>query len=53
MIFEQDWLIKLSYCLHDTADEEMRKAVLAGSEALTDPSSRKQFSAWTRADMET
>ena len=50
--FEQMWLAKLSGCLDEVAGEEIRKQVMAGSEALASDASTPAVIQWTREAME-
>jgi predicted hydrocarbon binding protein len=50
--FEQAWLEKLSCCLEEIAGEAIRKKVMAGSEALSEYSSRQDVIDWTKRAME-
>ncbi len=49
--FEQQWLHKFSHCLEAAAGEEVRREVMAGSEALSSQSSREEVIAWSKAAM--
>lgn len=50
--FERTWLAKLSARLDAVVGEQIRKQVLAGSEALTSESPRATVLDWTRGAME-
>jgi hypothetical protein len=50
--FERQWLEKLSRCLTERAGEQVRDRVMAGSEALSDRSSRAEVIAWTQQAMQ-
>jgi hypothetical protein len=50
--FERYWLDKLSACLDEFADQEIRKAVMAGSEQLNSRSDRDEVISWSRQAME-
>jgi predicted hydrocarbon binding protein len=49
--FEQQWLAKFADCLDAAAGEDLRRAVMEGSEALSSQSSREEVVAWSRAAM--
>ena len=46
--FERYWLSKLALCLDEMAGAEIRAAVMAGSEGLSDASPRREVIAWSR-----
>jgi hypothetical protein len=50
--FERMWLSKFATCLEEVAGEEVRQAVMAGSEGLSDQSDRDEVIAWSRAAMQ-
>jgi hypothetical protein len=50
--FERAWLAKLANGLTETAGEETRRAVMAGSETLSENSSRGEVIAWTRSALQ-
>jgi hypothetical protein len=49
--FERMWLSKFATCLEEVAGEEVRQAVMVGSEGLSDQSDREDVIAWSRAAM--
>jgi hypothetical protein len=50
--FERTWLAKLSACLDESAGEEIRHLVMAGSEELSAQSSRDTVIGWTQGAMQ-
>jgi predicted hydrocarbon binding protein len=50
--FDRYWLDKFSRCVGVVAGEQVRDAVLAGSEGFTAQSSRDEVIAWTQAAMD-
>lgn len=50
--FDRAWLDKLSNCLDEAADEKVRTEVMAGSEGLSEDSSRAEVILWTQEAME-
>lgn len=50
--FEHAWLAKFSRCLEEMAGIEIRDAVIAGSESLSDQSDRQDVIAWSQGAME-
>jgi len=50
--FERAWLSKFSSCLDDAAGEEVRRAVMEGSEGLSSRSGRGEVIEWSKAAME-
>jgi len=50
--FEQMWLAKFTRCLDEVVGEDIRKQVMAGSEALASNSSTPAIAQWTREAME-
>jgi len=50
--FERAWLAKFSHCLDEIAGQEIRKAVMAGSEGLSSASSREDVIGWSQEAMD-
>ncbi len=50
--FERTWLDKFAACLEEAAGGEVRRAVMEGSDELSDASNRAQVVAWSQAAME-
>ena len=50
--FERAWLAKFARCLDEVVGEEVRRQVMAGSEGLSDQSSREAIIAWSQAAMD-
>lgn len=50
--FERAWLAKFSGCLNAVAGKDIRDRVMAGSEGLSQHSSRQEVIAWSKAAME-
>jgi hypothetical protein len=49
--FERAWLARFSKCLDEVASEEIRQAVMQGSEELSMASSRQEVIDWSKAAM--
>ena len=50
--FERYWLDKLANCLETVAGEQVRRTVMAGSEGLSDATSREEVVAWSQGAMD-
>jgi hypothetical protein len=50
--FERYWLNKLAGCLEAAAGEQVRRAVMAGSEGLSDATPREDVVAWSQGAMD-
>ena len=50
--FDRAWLDKFSNCLNEAAGENVRTQVMAGSEGLSEDTSRGDVITWTRGAME-